>query len=111
MSSNGTNKRRFQRHPASLKAALCFHSWDVPTRVETVDLGVEGIQCLSCEPIPDGTRVLVRLQLVPGETWLECKGKICWARLEEDSRTRFGIRFLDLIEDEREMLDLFLVPI
>lgn len=102
------NKRRFERQPMNVPTSLQFHEKGSSTVTLTADLGIEGARFCTETPVQPGTPVLLRLQLGHNGQVLECKGKVCWTADTDDEFTAFGIRFLDLREDERELLRQFL---
>jgi hypothetical protein len=102
------NKRRFERQSLNVPTALQFHENGAAVVTLTADLGIEGARFCTEKSITPGTPVLLRLQLGPNGQVLECKGKVCWTTDGGDDFTYFGIRFLDLHEDERELLRQFL---
>ena len=103
-----TDKRRFERVPVSVPTRLYFHEAEEPLASMTADLGLEGARFCSERRLRAGAPVLVRLQLGPDKPIIECKGKVCWAGDGDEEFTDFGVRFLDLRDDEREALRRFL---
>ncbi len=103
-----TDQRRFARQEGAVPAWLHFHEEDMPTRTITVNMGVEGAAFVLPRQIERGDPVMVRLRLEPDGQTLECKGKVCWTQAQTDGATRFGVRFLDLRDDERDVLGSFL---
>lgn len=74
----------------------------------TVDLAPEGAR-FTCDRLVDlRSLVLLRLQLENPSTTIECKGRVCWSRRTSNGESQFGMRFLDLTDDERELLDRYL---
>jgi len=102
------DKRRFLRQALSVPSSLRFHEDDAPLLTITTDIGLEGARFCAGRPVAKGVPVLLRLQLGNHGQLLECKGKVCWAHEDDDAFTVFGVRFIDLHEDERELLRQFL---
>lgn len=101
------NRRRYTRQALSVPASLRFHEEEAPLLTLTQDVGLEGAKFSTGRAVEPGVPVLLRLQLGDGRV-LECKAKVCWSRDADGESTDFGIRFLDLHEDEREFLRQFL---
>jgi len=72
-----------------------------------MDLGMEGARFSSLKQVSPGEQVLVCLQLPNAR--IECKGKVCWSEDDEGGGVRFGVRFLDLRETERDSLGRYLI--
>jgi hypothetical protein len=101
-------QRRFTRRGVSLRGALRFHSPPALLEAHTVDLGLEGARFHAAGIVHEGAPVLVRLEFGAGQPALECKGRVCWTDEAPEGLSRFGVRFLDLRDDERELLDHYL---
>ena len=71
----------------------------------TVDLSQEGARFAGERPVDLRSLVLLRFQLENPPATIECKGRVCWSRAAGDGSNQFGIRFLDLTDDERELLE------
>jgi len=101
------NRRRHPRGASAARGWLQFRG-DVSAR-ETVsaDLAREGAQFSTAGPREAGEQALVHLQLAFGGT-IECKGKVCWSRCAPDGTCNFGVRFVDLADDEGEAIQCFL---
>jgi Tfp pilus assembly protein PilZ len=98
-----TQQRGTRRHPRAtvpLQASLLFK--DAPEMtIRARDLAEEGASFRTAQEVEMGTPVLLRLE-VPGEpSAIECKGRVCWNRLDSKDLHRFGVRFLDLSDLER----------
>jgi len=74
----------------------------------SLDLSKQGAQFSGIRPAEDGTPVLVHLQLASGSPVIECKGRVCWSRLMPNGLHNFGVRFLDLLDDEAALIERFL---
>lgn len=101
-------KRRNRRQPVAVCAWLEFDSDRTTRGMVSVDLGPEGAQFCALNAVNLGERVLVRLQLESTGRPMECKGRVCWTQSKPNSLQHFGIRFLDLHEDEQARLCDFL---
>lgn len=77
--------------------------------MRSVDLSLEGSRFATLHPLPLGQTLLVRLQLEPTLPTVECKGRVCWCRPMPNGLHEFGVRFVDLLEDERERIERFLI--
>jgi hypothetical protein len=100
-------KRRYARHGESVCAWLTFHYDALQCGTLTEDLSSEGACFSTLRPIHAGEQVLLNLQVDP--TGIECKGKVCWALTMPNGLNRFGVRFVDIGDDEREQLSHYLV--
>jgi len=76
--------------------------------MRSADLSLSGVRFTWLRPHVPGTPLLIRLQL--GETGpaIECKGRVCWSVPLRNGLHYFGVRFLDMTEDEIEHLENFL---
>jgi hypothetical protein len=98
------NRRRHERTKRPLCAWLEFQDEAGGRGMVTVDLGAEGAQFTSMQPVVPDEPVLVRLQTGPGGKALECKGRVCWIRFMPNRLFNFGVRFVDLTDHERDSL-------
>lgn len=103
-----TEQRRHARRKAGVCAWLQFSGDDATRGMVSVDLGLEGAQFSSLRPVGTGERVLVRLQLGPSHPTVECKGVVRWAAPMPNRLNHFGVRFVDLRDDERAAIESFL---
>ena len=103
-----TEQRRHQRRRVGVCAWLQFNGDDATRGMVSVDMAPEGAQFSSIKPVNVGERVLVRLQLGPSHPIVECKGTVCWAAPMPNRLHHFGVRFLDLRDDERASIEGFL---
>ncbi len=77
--------------------------------MRSLDLSTEGARFATIHPITSGELVMVRLEVRAGAPAVECKGRICWVEPMEDRVRQFGVRFVDLAEDERIEIDQAMV--
>ena len=96
--------RRHPRETLSVCAWLEFRGEPVARGTVSVDLALEGARFNTLGPVSKGDPVLVRLQLEPSFDTIECKGRICWVERADDGIHEFGVRFVDLRDDERRAL-------
>lgn len=73
--------------------------------MRSLDLSTEGARFATIRPVTPGEPVMVRLEVRAGAPAVECKGRICWVEPMEDRVREFGVRFVDLAEDERIEID------
>ncbi|MCL4218961.1 MAG: PilZ domain-containing protein [Candidatus Hydrogenedentes bacterium] len=105
---NTTEKRQYDRHLASVELWLATRSMRAPFPVKTRNLSEAGAACRINQVVEPGDLILGYLQL-PGEfTTIECKCRVCWTAETDGVQTHCGIRFLDLREEEREVILEFL---
>ncbi len=100
--------RRHPRHKVAVCAWLDFHHEKTARGTVSEDLAVEGARFSSMRPVVVGERVLIRMQLDRSGGPIECKGRICWARTQANRLHTFGVRFVDLSDDERGCLGSYL---
>ena len=103
-----TEKRRTTRHEVSATAWLTLRDTQLPIPAVVRDLSRDGASLRAIEPVATPQAALLWVELSPTGPCLECKVSICWRRASEDGRQHVGVRFLDLVEDEREQLADFL---
>ena len=99
--------RRHGRYRKEASAWLDFHDAPGPCDATTLDLSREGASFQARARVKPRAPVMLRL-LLDGQTPLEAKGKVCWANSRPDGTHEFGVRFLDLTEDEQAQLGRFL---
>ena len=103
-----TSKRRHERFAVPVAAWLEFFG-DTDTRgTVSRDVGAEGARFSGVRPALVGEPVIVRMQLGRGTQPVECKGRIVWSKMMPNRLHDFGVRFLDLSEEERAELLGFL---
>jgi len=108
MNRHGEFKRRHQRRNVRIGTWMMFPHEDGRRVTYTVDLTQEGARFASERPVELRSLVLLRLQIENPLTTIECKGRVCWSRHTGDGSSQFGIRFLDLTDDEQELLERYL---
>ncbi len=72
--------------------------------MRSLDLSAHGARFSTIRPVAKGDLVMVRLEVRPGAPAVECKGRVCWAESMADQVREFGVRFIDLVEDERAQI-------
>jgi len=100
--------RRHKRHKVGVYAWLEFCHETTTRGTLSEDLALEGARFSSMRPVVVGERVLVRMQLERSRGPIECKGRICWTKNQPNRLHTFGVRFVDLCEDEQGHLASFL---
>lgn len=97
-------RRRFERNEIAVCVWLQFHHDSTVQGTTTVDLSPEGARFHASKAVRPGQHVMLYLQLDPVAYTVECKGKVCWATPQPSGLTAFGVRFLDLQEEEHERI-------
>jgi len=105
MEVKSTNNRRHKRQTVPLCAWLEFEEDGSTRAMRSLDLSTEGGRFSTIRPVDSGDFVMVRLEVRPGAPAVECKGRVCWVDTMGDDVREFGVRFLDLVEDERSQID------
>jgi len=108
MNRHGEYKRRHQRKNVNVLAWSLLSLDAGPHVTETIDLASEGARLTSAHPVESYSIVLLRLRLEDSTTTIECKGRICWCESVDSGVYHYGVRFLDLSDDERELLEKYL---
>jgi Tfp pilus assembly protein PilZ len=103
------NNRRFLRHRVPLCAWLEFRDDDSTRAMRSLDLSTEGARFATIRAVEKNDPIMVRLEVRPGAPAVECKGRVCWVEPMQDRVRLFGIRFVDLAEDERIQIEQALV--
>lgn len=101
-------RRRHIRHGIEISAWLYEPREGHPSPMRSGDLSLLGVRLTWLRPLPAGTSLLVRLQLGENGTAIECKGRVCWCAPLKNGLYHFGVRFLDMTEDEREEMEEFI---
>lgn len=96
--------RRHCRHRVAVCAWLDFHHEKTTRGTVSEDLSLEGARFSSMRPVNVGDGVLIRMQLDRTVGAIECKGRVCWTASQPNRLHTFGVRFVDLSEDERGSL-------
>jgi len=73
----------------------------------TLDLGQEGARFSTLRKVDRESKILISMQL--RSATIECKGKVCWTEAAPNGLLSFGVRFLDLSEGERALLEKFML--
>lgn len=95
-------RRRFERYHESICAWLTFHYDTLQYGTLTEDVSVDGACFSTLRKVNAGEHLMLHLQVEPGG--IECKGKVCWIQPMPNGLNRFGVRFVDLMDDERDHL-------
>lgn len=104
----GNFRRRHPRRTVLMQACLYLRGLDAGAPVMSLNLGRHGALFSGSQPVSQGEPVLLALELSPG-AFLECKGVVRWVRTMPNGRHHLGVRFLDLSDEERDMLDNLLL--
>lgn len=86
--------------PVTVCAWLDFRGDQSTRAMRSLDLSTEGARFATIRPVVADDWVMVRLEVRPGRPAVECKGRICWVEPMQDRVRHFGLRFIDLAEDE-----------
>ncbi len=100
-------RRRFERHGESVCAWLTYHYDALQCGTLTEDLSADGACFSTLRRVNTGEQLLLHLQVDP--MGIECKGKVCWSLSMPNGLNRFGVRFVDIRDDERDQLSCYLV--
>lgn len=100
--------RRHGRYRRETPALLDFHDAAESCNATTLDLSREGASFHARARVRLREPVLLRLQLDQRTPPLEAKAKVCWATPHPDGTHEFGVRFLDLTDEEQSRLGHFL---
>ncbi|MDZ4857679.1 MAG: PilZ domain-containing protein [Candidatus Hydrogenedentes bacterium] len=96
-----TNERRHERFAVPVAAWIEFYGDAVTRGTVSRDVSAEGARFSSVRPAAAGEPVIVRMQLGRGAQSIECKGRVVWTKQMPNRLHDFGVRFIDLTEDER----------
>lgn len=99
-----SNRRRHPRHPIAVCAWLRFRDEDTARCTRSCDLAREGARFVALRPVRAAEPVILSLSL-SGTRSMECKAVVCWSRRIPNGMFEFGVRFLDLRDEEYEQLD------
>ena len=102
MDSFSMEQRRSTRYSVQVSAILTFRAYGEHFENMTHDLSVDGASFSAWHPVHMGDGVLISLQF--DEERFECKGQVRWVQTLPDGERRFGVRFVDLFDDERRRL-------
>lgn len=107
MSEEVTDRRRFGRRAHLHYAWIDCAKGTRSRATTTIDIGPEGARFRSIDSPALDERLIIHLQVGLGHRALECKGKVCWVSQGATRLPEFGVRFVDLTEEERALLDRF----
>jgi len=99
-------RRRYPRKKEAVQAWLSLRCATDALSTLTLDLGAEGAQFSTLQPIAEADPVLIQMQL--GFSLVECKGRVCWAKRMANGLCHFGVRFLDLSPEDTDQVNQFL---
>lgn len=105
MIASSLNQRRFERKHFRCESGIFFRGDPRPLPVHTEDIGLGGACFRSEHHVAEGTPVLLYLRLRPDSGQIECKGKVCWRENAGTDAWRFGVSFVDLLDDERAAIE------
>lgn len=100
--------RRHERYPVPVAAWIEFYGDSHSRSALSRDVSAEGARFSGIRPALTGEPVLVRMQLGRTQTPMECKGRIVWSKSMPNRLYEFGVRFVDLSEEEQSNLLGFL---
>ena len=100
--------RRHGRFRREAPAWLDFRDAPGPCDATTLDLSREGASFQARQQVRPRTPVILRLMLDSQSPPIEAKAKVCWVAPRPGGVHEFGVRFLDLSEDEQARLGLYL---
>ena len=103
------NYRRFDRQPVPICAWLEFRHDGSTRAMRSLDLSTDGARFATIRPVIQGELIMMRLDVRPGAPAVECKARVCWVQPMADRVRQFGVRFVDLAEDERTEIDQAMV--
>lgn len=106
MDETKVEQRRFDRRDENVCAWLTFHYDTLQCGTLTEDLSSEGACFSTLRRVNPGEHLLLHLQVDP--SGIECKAKVCWTQAMPNGLNRFGVRFVDILEDERDQLSNYL---
>jgi len=78
--------------------------------MRSIDFSSEGARFATIKPVTTGAPVILRMELFTGAPAIECKARVCWVRPMESRLRHFGVRFIDLDEEERDLIGQALTP-
>ena len=106
--SNKKCDRRHERYTVPVAAWIEFYGDTNSRGAISRDVSAEGARFSSVRPTLVGEPVIVRMQLGRAQTPMECKGRIVWSKYMPNRLHEYGVRFVDLSEEERSGLLGFL---
>jgi hypothetical protein len=99
-----SERRRYDRPPIKALAWIRFRGDHTVWATTTTNLTEEGAQFTSYTPVKTGEPLMLHVQPRGNMSPLECKGQIIWCALADDGLYRFGVRIVDLCDDERTLI-------
>jgi hypothetical protein len=100
--------RRHERYAVPVAAWIEFYG-DTNTRgTISRDMSAEGARFSSIRPTLVGEPVIVRMQLGRTQAPMECKGRVVWSKFMPNRLHEYGVRFVDLTDEEQVALRAFL---
>ena len=90
---------------------MAFSADAEPRVTHTVNVTPEGAQFADSRPVEPQAMILLRIRVDDETSPLECKGRVCWVRQTSDGTWRFGVRFLDLTDDEHNLIKQRICPL
>ena len=102
-------RRNSQRVRAYLPVRLRTPASPQPIETLTKDLGAGGLRCLSPIACPVSTEIGLELVLATDDEPIAVRGKTTWFRtIPESDQFDFGIAFLDLSQQNKRRLSVYL---
>ena len=101
-----TDNRLHSRFKKPICTWLSFFGGHGTYGTVTMDIGDGGARFCMMKDVNKDDRVLLNVQVAP--SCIECKGRVCWVEDGEDGFNTFGVRFLDLSEEDRDSLKRYL---
>lgn len=100
------DNRRHSRYSKPICTWLSFYNGHGTYGTVTMDIGTGGARFCMMKNIDENDNVLLNVQVTP--SCIECKGKVCWVENSDGGFNTFGVRFLDLSEEDRDSLNRYL---
>ena len=100
-------RRRHIRRNVETSVWLYQPSDGRPSIMRSADLSLSGMRLTWLRPVMRGQPLLLRLHLGANGPAIECKGRVCWCEQLANGMYRFGVRFLDLADDETAQMEEF----
>ena len=100
--------RRHERYAVPVAAWIEFYGDANSRGTISRDVSSEGARFSSVRPTLVGEPVIVRMQLGRAKPVMECKGRVVWSKYMPNRLHEYGVRFVDLTEEEQSGLLGFL---
>ena len=100
--------RRHERYAVPVAAWIEFYGDANSRGTISRDISSEGARFSSIRPTLVGEPVIVRMQLGRAKPVMECKGRVVWSEYMPNRLHEYGVRFVDLTEEEQSGLLGFL---